>query len=1216
MTAPTSLGAIKRSVRGWAKSDHHGLARYVDPRAASQCFDLGDLPLGDIASSVDRSRLLDALYTKLADAQIGYTHEPWNPDERYQEIRSPQEVLQKPGHGTCLDLAALFAALSLEVGLLPVLVVTEHHASVMVSLNHGRDDYDKRQRKERSLFTDGKTVDGDALRHLVANGQYAAVETTGFAVAATLPPDSRIGAGREQGQQSFTQAMRSGQAHLNDAADPLRFALDIALTHSSGIAPRQVFPEGRVLADDLMLAATQHGVRADRLTDSIKPIRAPRPSAPPPLPSRGVIGRKRERGVLSVLDAQGLVGVAGSHGSGRSEMLRWMAHSADANFADGSVHVRYETGGALDVLQEIFERVYFPEPNIQLTTKSASEHLSGLRLRVLLDDFDIGPDFDVELLRSALASSGIATTSLGTELLAHGPITNLDPFTADESVELFERCTGPRTADELLPLRETFSAAPPLPKGLVVIGNAVAAGAMSLGEATAAFRAAAAANPALQPREEQIASILQTAFPAYVPRERLAEMVGTDAPADSADLDRELAALNAQNLIRTGSPRYQWTGDNAVGLLDLDDGPRLVDNVMTWLRVDPEPDHIVRDRALVLRAIEIASAARDDQAVFELAKRSELALMAGNRWDAWHEVLSAAENAAVSLGPTDQAWAAHQLGTRSLGLGEEHAARAQLSEAVQIRKQLGETDAADLSRHNLNLLQPPPPSESDPDPDPEQPDSPVRPEPPEPPAPQRVPTPATESSSLLSKLLLGLVAVGLVAIGAVVFLTRDGGKSVTSTAAGASSSADEADGGDDSGDDGSADAGGGTVDCDDAGNDESDACATPTPTVTTTPIPTSEAATPTPAVATPTSVPITAVPITVSLTCRVSSTSVLVGERFNMFATVEPAGAQVTIEFNHGDGTIERAVDNQQDAFFSEPGTYRVSASWASGDQTGTASCGTVAAKRPPDVTVRCWVSSERVEVDQVFTIFADVDPDDAVVDFNFDHGDGTLAPVVNNQQDAKYLDPGTYEVRASWLNHGETQTTSCGTVTARDVREQPVTVTCSVPRSQNGGSSVLVGETFRIEIAVDPAGASVEVVYDHGDGYAGPSADARFLQPGTYEVSVSWISLGERETAGCGIVTARPVETETPDIVRVTCSVSATSIPVNEPLTISVAIAPEGAPLEVVFNHGDGYVGPSAGAVYAKSGSYDVSVEWTSGGQDGTAPCGTVEVSRAVPVR
>jgi|GEM_PF-1405291 len=214
----------------WSKIDHVGLARFVTPQANRWLpspvnrFDLGETP--------DRhTSIVKGIYEALSQRNIRYELEEPHPSEVLQAIRPPPAILVAPREGTCLDLAAVFCGLCLANELLPILVVLKRHAFAAVSLTHGIRSWN-RSRPGRMLFQTRPLEDAEPLRALIDEGNFLAVECTGFARSEALGEgDTPEAQRRTNGLLTFEQAVAAGRRQFDRADRPLSFAIDIAVAH-------------------------------------------------------------------------------------------------------------------------------------------------------------------------------------------------------------------------------------------------------------------------------------------------------------------------------------------------------------------------------------------------------------------------------------------------------------------------------------------------------------------------------------------------------------------------------------------------------------------------------------------------------------------------------------------------------------------------------------------------------------------------------------------------------------------------------------------------------------------------------------------------------------------------------------------------------------------------------------------------------------------------
>ncbi|SMF83562.1 hypothetical protein SAMN02745830_06658, partial [Streptomyces sp. Amel2xC10] len=230
---------MSTSWRRWASNDPGALIEYVQcerpgKRTSGTPADLlGTLmPAPGDGPPAARAR---ALYDAFATLGIQYADEPTTSDPGRQTVRPPDQVLRRPRHGTCLDLAVTFAGACLDAGLHPLLIVLAGagpgdpaHALVAVWLagnwsNHAHRDY-----REDEQDPDWHTLPTDFVDQLAETedspGTFLALDITGVASRSDAADPRR----REQ--QSWAQSVAYGAALLREAAeDRWRATIDVGL---------------------------------------------------------------------------------------------------------------------------------------------------------------------------------------------------------------------------------------------------------------------------------------------------------------------------------------------------------------------------------------------------------------------------------------------------------------------------------------------------------------------------------------------------------------------------------------------------------------------------------------------------------------------------------------------------------------------------------------------------------------------------------------------------------------------------------------------------------------------------------------------------------------------------------------------------------------------------------------------------------------------------
>jgi hypothetical protein len=215
----------------WAKANEKDLAKFVTEKSFDLLPKLPDVRFDLVHDPQGRRSLVEVIYKTLVALDIRYAYEKYHPEDETQLIRTPPEILLKPGEGTCLDLALLFCGICFGCDLLPLLVVIEGHALVAVSLKHKRDEWTDFAR-ERSIFNTPELFKGEdklaELRKFIESNAYIAVECTGFAHTQSFTGSEPEAIGRVDGILPFERAINAGIEQLNNPNRPFQFAIDIA----------------------------------------------------------------------------------------------------------------------------------------------------------------------------------------------------------------------------------------------------------------------------------------------------------------------------------------------------------------------------------------------------------------------------------------------------------------------------------------------------------------------------------------------------------------------------------------------------------------------------------------------------------------------------------------------------------------------------------------------------------------------------------------------------------------------------------------------------------------------------------------------------------------------------------------------------------------------------------------------------------------------------
>ncbi|MFF4060093.1 hypothetical protein ACFYZ0_30630 [Streptomyces sp. NPDC001708] len=225
--------------RRWASSDPGALIEYVqrgrpgERKSGAPADLLGTaLPAPGDGPPAARAR---ALYEAFAALHIQYADEPTTSDPGRQTIRPPDQVLRRPRHGTCLDLAVTFAGACLDAGLHPLIIVLAGakagdpaHALVAVRLDGNWSNRAHRDYRWDEEEPDWRTLPPDFIDELAENedspGAFLAVDITGVASRADAADPRR----REP--QPWAESVAHGAALLREAAeDRWSVTIDVGL---------------------------------------------------------------------------------------------------------------------------------------------------------------------------------------------------------------------------------------------------------------------------------------------------------------------------------------------------------------------------------------------------------------------------------------------------------------------------------------------------------------------------------------------------------------------------------------------------------------------------------------------------------------------------------------------------------------------------------------------------------------------------------------------------------------------------------------------------------------------------------------------------------------------------------------------------------------------------------------------------------------------------
>lgn len=431
---------------------------------------------------------------------------------------------------------------------------------------------------------------------------------------------------------------------------------------------------------------------------------------------RGLIDRTNEvQTALATLPTALPVEIHGGAGVGKTVLLRTIAY--DPNLSgnpDGVVYLdRVGAQAPADLLQCLYDSFYESAPRLKPREGELRQLLREPHALILLDDVKQAGQ-ELEALFNLLPNCLFCIAS--EERRLHGEVKSiaLAGLAETDALALIERELGkPWTPTDRAAAATLYELFDGHPSRLIFATASAREQGQSLAEIIVSREAAEPPGKLLQrsieshsAQERRALSVL-AALGGFVSKDAFAACL-----PDSA-LETCLPPLLDAKLIQADGESYALSAGVADAL------PAAADLEATWRDSIPrlagwaeehraEGEVIARDFSVFQRAAEGAAGQARWSEVLRLARAVEPALSASGRWAAWQSMLDLAARAANESGDTaSHAWALHELGSRAMSMGDVPSANSFLSQALTLRIELGDHWGAALTRHNLDLLQPP-----------------------------------------------------------------------------------------------------------------------------------------------------------------------------------------------------------------------------------------------------------------------------------------------------------------------------------------------------------------------------------------------------------------------------------------------------------------------------------------------------------------------------
>jgi Putative Ig domain len=457
------------------------------------------------------------------------------------------------------------------------------------------------------------------------------------------------------------------------------------------------------------------GARLERITLRLAPPDAYRSRLPEPLPRRAMLGRERQSAeALAAMQAGRPAGFHAACGYGKTTLLQNIVAEAQERGTASCVYLCAGRDRVGDLLQRLVAQLFSSDQPVKLTREQCAQLLGQVSAVIALDDISLGPG-QVSYLLDVLAGCQVVLGSTGPVLGRRGSSQDLPGLYGDAALALIAGDLGrPLTGEELPAASELTDAVDGQPLHLRQAAALVREGRHSF----QSLARKAAHDPdvldrlsisGLAEHERRALAVLALAAGALLP----ADVVATIGQV--AYLDQWLESLHRRGLAeqrkdRFGLPACKARSYRQMLLNDLSLAASARE-LAGWLTTaGPTSGESMSAAEAALSIMEFAAERGEWPAVARLARAADAVLFLTGRWEAWHHTLALGLQAAQATGDkAAEAFFSHQLGSLALCQDQLRDAAGLLHHALALREQIGDRDGADITRHNLELLEPPVP---------------------------------------------------------------------------------------------------------------------------------------------------------------------------------------------------------------------------------------------------------------------------------------------------------------------------------------------------------------------------------------------------------------------------------------------------------------------------------------------------------------------------
>jgi|GEM_PF-809332 len=449
--------------------------------------------------------------------------------------------------------------------------------------------------------------------------------------------------------------------------------------------------------------------QAPRITALQTPIRLL------PRLSSDLFGREKEIEQSDIaLKASQTIELYGPAGIGKSVLLRQLAHHETAkslkHFPDGVIYFHLLREEPVeDLQQELFKAFYDSDRPFKPSAVRVRHELQNKCALILLDNAKLSRK-DIEKLGETAPNCVFAFTSSERSLWGEGQPIQVGGLSLDAALDLIKRelkRSQSLTAQEQAAATAIYAGLNGHP--LEILQHIV--GVRESKEWLADVAGRVQKNTSQKARTEQLLKPLDQQKRSILAA--LAALGGIAISAKQAlaiadeGAESDLGTLKGMHLVQQEGSRYSLSKNLLDSVREIENlipyKKRAVSFFTKWAQ-HTTPKELQQESEAVSHLLQRAVKQGRWNDVLLLGKPFESALALSGQWELQAQVLQWYEQAAENLGDRSAvAWALHQSGVRSLGLGETSRAQNFLNKAFRLRQELGDLRGAGLTQQCLNF---------------------------------------------------------------------------------------------------------------------------------------------------------------------------------------------------------------------------------------------------------------------------------------------------------------------------------------------------------------------------------------------------------------------------------------------------------------------------------------------------------------------------------